>query len=189
MPAAGLKTVATARVSSKTIHPYHPRPRPRSHTCPRPRPRLRNPPYNLQRCRQLTHDSFFPTTQNGVGAFILQCKRLDLHYCDWAGSSRGMNSFLTSPLLSRLSTTYPQTEIRVSPRPGRHPVLRATYINGREKAVCVRNLRKDEIWDKVQFLLANSGKKNVRIGTKKVLSTNENVRGIWSPMHGGIKPI
>jgi len=30
--------------------------------------------------------------QNGVGAFILQCKRLDFHYCDWAGSSRGMKS-------------------------------------------------------------------------------------------------
>jgi large subunit ribosomal protein L43 len=28
--------------------------------------------------------------QNGVGAFILQCKRIDFHYCDWAGSSRGM---------------------------------------------------------------------------------------------------
>ena len=28
--------------------------------------------------------------QNGVGAFILQCKKMDLHYCDWAGSSRGM---------------------------------------------------------------------------------------------------
>lgn len=29
-------------------------------------------------------------SQNGLGAFILQCKRLDFHYCDWAGSSRGM---------------------------------------------------------------------------------------------------
>ena len=28
--------------------------------------------------------------QNGVGTFIRQCKRLDFHYCDWAGSSRGM---------------------------------------------------------------------------------------------------
>jgi len=28
--------------------------------------------------------------QNGVGAFILQCKKLDIHYCDWAGSSKGM---------------------------------------------------------------------------------------------------
>ena len=30
------------------------------------------------------------SVQNGVGAFILQCKRLDFHYCDWAGSSKGM---------------------------------------------------------------------------------------------------
>lgn len=28
--------------------------------------------------------------QNGVGAFVLQCKRLDFHYCDWAGASKGM---------------------------------------------------------------------------------------------------
>jgi large subunit ribosomal protein L43 len=28
--------------------------------------------------------------QNGVGAFILQCKRLDFHYCNYGGSSRGM---------------------------------------------------------------------------------------------------
>ena len=28
--------------------------------------------------------------QNGVGAFIRQCRRLDFHYCDWAGSSKGM---------------------------------------------------------------------------------------------------
>lgn len=28
--------------------------------------------------------------QNGVGAFILQCKRLDFHYSDWAGSSTGL---------------------------------------------------------------------------------------------------
>lgn len=30
------------------------------------------------------------TLQNGVGSFILQCKKLDFHYCDWAGSSKGM---------------------------------------------------------------------------------------------------
>ena len=29
-------------------------------------------------------------SQNGVGAFVLQCKRLDFHYCDAGGSSRGM---------------------------------------------------------------------------------------------------
>jgi large subunit ribosomal protein L43 len=36
--------------------------------------------------------------QNGVGAFILQCKRLDFHYCDWAGSSKGMKYVVSPPV-------------------------------------------------------------------------------------------
>ncbi len=36
--------------------------------------------------------------QNGVGAFILQCKRLEFHYCDWAGSSKGMKYVRSLPL-------------------------------------------------------------------------------------------
>ncbi len=36
--------------------------------------------------------------QNGVSTFILPCKRLDFHYCDWAGSSRGMKSVLSTTL-------------------------------------------------------------------------------------------
>jgi hypothetical protein len=42
---------------------------------------------------QLTKTLSLPVynqTQNGVGAFILQCKKMDFHFCDWAGSSRGM---------------------------------------------------------------------------------------------------
>lgn len=53
----------------------------------------------------------------------------------------------------------------------------------------MRNLEKHEILGKAQFLLGNSGRKNVKVGGKKVVSFNENVRGIWSPMHGGIKAI
>ncbi|EXJ78851.1 hypothetical protein A1O1_09253 [Capronia coronata CBS 617.96] len=129
------------------------------------------------------------TARNGIGAFILQCKRLDFHYCDWAGSSRGLKSFLTSPLLAEFTAKYPGIEFRVSPRPNRHPILKAYFINGREKAVCVRNLEKEQIVKKAEFLVANSGKKNELIRGKNVVSVNENVRGIWSPMHGGIKNV
>ncbi|KAH0084736.1 hypothetical protein KCU66_g19039, partial [Aureobasidium melanogenum] len=55
-------------------------------------------------------------SQNGVGAFILQCKRLDFHYCDWAGSSKGMNAFLKHDLPA-FARANPQVEITVSPRP------------------------------------------------------------------------
>ncbi|ERF72339.1 hypothetical protein EPUS_06095 [Endocarpon pusillum Z07020] len=121
------------------------------------------------------------TNQNGVGAFILQCKRLDLHYCDC--------SFLTSELLPRLSRTHPQVSFHISPRPNKHPVLRAHYINGREKAVCVRNLEKEQIMQKCELLVQSQGGKNRKIRGRNVLSENESVRGIWSPFHGGIKDV
>ena len=127
--------------------------------------------------------------RNGVGAFILPCRRLDLHYCDWAGSSRGLNTFLQSPLLEKLTKQYPQTEFRVSPRPHRHPVLKAYYINGREKAICVRNLSREQVLQKAEILMNSSGLKNKKQRGKPVISGNEAVRGVWSPYHGGIKSI
>ncbi|KAF2838033.1 hypothetical protein M501DRAFT_1004859 [Patellaria atrata CBS 101060] len=121
--------------------------------------------------------------QNGVGAFVLQCKRLDFHYCDWAGSSKGMNSFLKHTLPS-FAKKHPQIEIRVSPRPSKHPVIKASYINGREKAICVRNMEKEEILQKAELLRDASGEKLKRTLNKPVKSLNESIRGVWSPFHG-----
>ncbi|OJD28477.1 hypothetical protein ACJ73_00108 [Blastomyces percursus] len=127
------------------------------------------------------------TSRNGVGAFILQCKRLDFHYCDWAGSSRGMNAFLKYTLPS-FAAANPQIEIRVSPRPKKHPVIKGHYINGREKSVCVRNLEKEQILAKALLLKEASGEKLKRV-RKPVSSLNESVRGIWSPYHGDVKTV
>jgi large subunit ribosomal protein L43 len=125
----------------------------------------------------LTHPA-----QNGVGAFVLQCKRLDFHYCDWAGSSRGMKAFIKNTL-PRFAKENPQIEITVSPRPNKHPVIKGHYINGREKAVCVRNMANELILKKAELLRDASGEKLKRV-TKPVQSINESVRGIWSPFHG-----
>ncbi|EED22888.1 mitochondrial ribosomal protein L43, putative [Talaromyces stipitatus ATCC 10500] len=125
--------------------------------------------------------------RNGVGAFILQCKRLDFTYCDWAGSSKGMLSFLKEELPA-FARANPQIEIRVSPRPTKHPVVRGHYINGREKAICVRNFKPDEIMEKVNLLKQASGEKLKR-QKKPVTSLNESVRGIWSPYHGDLKMV
>ncbi|KAL9105359.1 MAG: hypothetical protein Q9227_009447 [Pyrenula ochraceoflavens] len=129
------------------------------------------------------------TGRNGLGAFILQCKRLDFHYCDSAGSSRGMNAFLKSPSFVAFSKANPQIEILVSPRPRRHPVIKGQYINGQEKAICVKNLEAKEILQKARYLSEASGELAKKIRGKNVVSTNESVRGIWSPYHGGIKDI
>uniref|UniRef100_A0A2D3V5Z8 Large ribosomal subunit protein mL43 n=1 Tax=Ramularia collo-cygni TaxID=112498 RepID=A0A2D3V5Z8_9PEZI len=120
--------------------------------------------------------------QNGVGAFILQCKRLDFHYCDWAGSSRGMNIFLKTKLAT-FAKENPSIEVTVSPRPHKHPVIKGQYINGREKAICVRNMDANEILNKA-LLLRNANGEKLKKVTKPVRSLNESVRGVWSPFHG-----
>ncbi|OAL46342.1 hypothetical protein IQ07DRAFT_623891 [Pyrenochaeta sp. DS3sAY3a] len=121
--------------------------------------------------------------QNGVGAFILQCKRLDFHYCNWWGSSRGMNSFLKSSLPA-FAKRNPQIEISVSPRPQHHPVIIAHYINGTTRNICVKNLANEGVREKAELLRDSNGEKNKKLG-KPVTSINESVRGIWDPFHGG----
>ena len=99
------------------------------------------------------------------------------------------SAFLKSHLLPAFSKANPQIEIRISPRPRKHPVITGHYINGREKAICVRNLEKEQVLQKAELLMQASGEKNKKIRGRNVLSENENVRGIWSPYHGGIKNV
>ncbi|CZS97272.1 hypothetical protein WAI453_008521 [Rhynchosporium graminicola] len=125
-------------------------------------------------------------SQNGVSSFILQCRRMDFHYCDYWGSSKGMNSFLRNTL-SRFAAANPAIEICVSPRPSKHPVIIGHYLgNGtnRQKAICVRNLEKEQILQKAELLRDASGEKLKRV-KKPVTSIKDSVRGIWSPYHGG----
>ena len=92
------------------------------------------------------------------------------------------SNFLKSHLQS-FAKANPQIEVTVSPRPGRHPILRGRYICGKEKAICVRNMEPNEILDKVLLLRSASGETLKRV-TKPVKSLNESVRGIWDPFHG-----
>jgi len=94
-----------------------------------------------------------------------------------------MNSFLKH-ILPRFARSNPGVEIHVSPRPHSHPVIRGHYINGKEKAVCVRNLEMEQVLLKAELLRDASGEVNKRV-RQKVRSTNESVRGIWSPFHAG----
>lgn len=97
------------------------------------------------------------------------------------------STFLTSTLPA-FARENPQIEIRVSPRPRKHPVIKGSYINGGEKATCVRNLEPADILKKAMILKDASGEKLKR--TKKpVTSLNESVRGIWSPYHGDLRGV
>ncbi|KAI1318659.1 thioredoxin-like protein [Xylariaceae sp. FL0255] len=120
--------------------------------------------------------------QNGFGAFILQCKKMDVFYCDYSGSSKGMNSFIKHHL-SKFAASNPQVEFSVSPRPRKHPVLIGHYINGKQKSICVKNMEAQQILKKVELLRDASGEKIKRVN-KPITSVNPSVRGVWSPYHG-----
>jgi large subunit ribosomal protein L43 len=122
------------------------------------------------------------TPQNGVGHFLLPCRSLTFHYCNWWGSSRGMNAFLKTSLPA-FARANPQIEISVSPRPRRHPVVVARYLNGKTKSTCVKNLQSEGVRDKARLLRDATGEKDRKIG-RMVESRNESVRGIWDPFHG-----
>ena len=92
-----------------------------------------------------------------------------------------MKSFIKHTLAS-FARSNPQVEIHVSPRPRKHPVLRGHYVNGREKAICVRKMEKEQILQKAELLRDASGEKLKRV-KKPVKSLNGSVRGIWSPFH------
>ena len=96
------------------------------------------------------------------------------------------SSFLRNSL-AKFAAANPSIEICVSPRPSKHPVIIAHYLGSgfnREKAICVRNLEKEQILKKAELLRDANGEKLKKV-KKPVTSIKDSVRGVWSPYHGG----
>ncbi|CAJ0645118.1 1473_t:CDS:2 [Entrophospora sp. SA101] len=93
--------------------------------------------------------------KNGVGAFILPCRMIVFNYCERGGSSRGIVEYLKNRVID-FAKENPQIEIKISPRPSKHPVIRGVYLNNKEKDICVKNMKINEIEEKVQLLKDSS---------------------------------
>ncbi|CAO3592088.1 unnamed protein product [Absidia cylindrospora] len=122
------------------------------------------------------------TSDNGTGAFVLQCRKLVFNYCELWGSNKGMVNYIKKDL-AQFARENPQIEIVVQKRKAHHPIIRGQYLNGREKVICTRNMAPNEISTKVNLLRDASGEKLKNLTKKPVVSTTESVRGIWSPFH------
>ncbi|KDE08713.1 hypothetical protein MVLG_01168 [Microbotryum lychnidis-dioicae p1A1 Lamole] len=120
---------------------------------------------------------------NGTKSFVLPCKKIVFEYCETWGSNRGMREFLANGPIVSFAQRYPGVEMVVQRVDNRHPHLRAVYVNGRDKVICVRSLPPPSIGAKLQLLLDSSGSKITTLKRPKVESSNESVRGIWSAFH------
>ena len=77
--------------------------------------------------------------------------------------------------------------MHISPRPRKHPIIRAHYVNGTSKSMCCRNLEKEQILQKAELLRDASGVKNRKLRAGRfVTSMNESVRGVWSALHADV---
>ena len=94
-----------------------------------------------------------------------------------------MNAFIKSSLPS-FAQRNPSVEFSVSPRPRKHPVIIANYLNGAQRSICVKNLQNEGVREKAEMLRNSTGEKNRKLDGRPVKSLNESVRGIWSPFHG-----
>ncbi|CAO3634890.1 unnamed protein product [Cunninghamella blakesleeana] len=127
-------------------------------------------------------NKFIAKTNNGAGAFVLQCRKLVFNYCESWGSNKGMINYIKKDLI-QFARENPQIEIVVQQRKAHHPIIRGEYLNGRNKVICTRNMPASEIATKVKLLKDSSGEKLKNLAKKPVISTTESVRGIWSPFH------
>lgn len=101
--------------------------------------------------------------------------------------TRAHSKFIESTL-PKFAAKHPEIEISVSPRPQKHPVVIAHYINGNTRPVCLKKLDQNQILNKIELLRDSTGETNKRVN-KPVRSLNESVRGIWSPYHGDVTQV
>ncbi|KAK6455571.1 uncharacterized protein RJT20DRAFT_48242 [Scheffersomyces xylosifermentans] len=119
--------------------------------------------------------------RNGVGAYVVPCHKISVQYCNWGGSSTGLRELLKNGQLDNIASKKKGIFFDIFKRTG-HPKLTFHYNNDKAQEVEVANLNAKEIEQKIQEYSQRSGAPLFK-HNHKVLSINDSIRGIWSPMH------
>lgn len=124
-------------------------------------------------------------------SFIPQITKLIFAVDDFAPSQESLRTFIKNDLTG-IADNNKNVEFiiqgvakgaRGSLGVGNGGWIKGEYINGRDKVIATNRLDHQYIKQKVQLLLDSSGKKIVPLKNNTIESTNQSVRGIWSPYH------
>jgi large subunit ribosomal protein L43 len=129
----------------------------------------------------MTSSFVVPNFQNGLGLFIPQIKRIVLNYCETSGSSRHLIQYFKQGQLNQFAQSHPHVQFIVTPRPASHPLIKGTYMNGKQKVLCVKNMNAKEINERLTFLVESADAITRPAPRGGVQSATPAVRGIWSP--------
>lgn len=119
--------------------------------------------------------------RNGIGAYIVPCHKISLHYCNWGGSSSGIRSYIQSRHIENIAKDKSNIFFEVIKRVG-HPSLKFHYNNDVVKEVNIANMDTEAIHKQIKEHSQSSGADLLKFN-HKVMSVNDSIRGIWSPMH------
>lgn len=120
-------------------------------------------------------------SRNGLGAFVLPCHRVKIQYCNWGGSSTGVRHLLASGTLNKIATEKPGIFFEVVKKAG-PPKLTFHYSPDKTRDIDVRNMDLKLLIKTVNEYSQASGNPLFK-WNHKVISDNESVRGVWSPLH------
>ena len=112
---------------------------------------------------------------------IKQLQKLHVVFCEHGGSSTPVREYIKSAKIVQFAVDNPTVEVIASLRNGHHPYVKADYLTGFSKQVCVKNEPVERIEIVVAMLNNSSGRKITKIGSP-IKTDTPSVQGIWTPM-------
>lgn len=123
-----------------------------------------------------------------------QLQRIAFNYCEHSGSSRGAREFLShrshdpsNGYMKSFMEENPQIDVTTTVRPGRHPWIEASYLNGRVRSVSMRNDDPVEILRQMVNLRSTVGRRTTcgrrsnRQVKERVVTRQPSIQGRWTP--------
>ena len=112
---------------------------------------------------------------------IKQLQKLQIFFCEHGGSSRQVREYIQSGKIVSFATQNPTVQVEATLRNGKHPFVKASYLTGFSKQVCVKNEDVERIEKVIKMLNDSSGRKITKI-SNPVKTDTPSVQGVWTPM-------
>lgn len=112
---------------------------------------------------------------------VKQLQKLQIFFCEHGGSSNAIREYIKSGRIVTFASENPTVEVAARLRNGKHPYVKAEYLTGFSKQVCVKNEPIERIEKVVTMLNNSSGRKLTKIGSP-IKTDTPSVQGVWTPM-------
>eukprot|EP00742_Colponemidia_sp_Colp-10_P003644 GILJ01003878.1.p1 GENE.GILJ01003878.1~~GILJ01003878.1.p1 ORF type:complete len:132 (-),score=7.60 GILJ01003878.1:204-599(-) len=110
---------------------------------------------------------------------VFQLSRLNIQYCDWGGSSKGVRLLLDQ--LDKVKQELPGLNVQLTMKRSRHPHLDGFYVNGYRRTIGVKNQSPREVLDVIKYLRSAGGHAALPHNGKHVYTNKPSIQGSWHP--------